>query len=144
MRRRGGLPSLAGIAAVAAALVVGATAGYATTNVNTMNGTNVRGTASYGITATQFRRQCTKTINDIVNVSGTQTATGSNHLILGTSGVEAVTASAGNNCFIGGGPSSGGSYDTFDGKASTNDDCIVSTATPVGNIRKCTIVARAP
>jgi hypothetical protein len=85
--------------------------------------------------------ECTGSVTSVVTVSGKQTYSGSNVLVLGSSGNDNVAQNAGGGytCFVGGGGS-----DKFTGWKGAGDECIVSTATPAKNITQCNVVASRP
>jgi hypothetical protein len=101
------------------------------------------GQQSQAVVASQLKpSECTGTVSSIVTVVGTQSFSGANVLVLGSSGVDQITqnaAGAGYACFVG-----GAGNDVFTGRNGAGDECVVSTGDPAANITRCTIVARRP
>jgi hypothetical protein len=87
--------------------------------------------------------ECTMTVTSILSGSGTFTATAQYQLVLGSGAADTVTLQK-NDCFIGGGPKTGGTYDHVTGPApgGTNGDQCVVTAN--ATVKRCTIVATRP
>ena len=86
--------------------------------------------------------ECTMTVTSVVAGSGTFSATAQYQLVLGSSVKDTVTLQK-NDCFVGGGPTSG-SKDSVTGAspASGNgDQCIVTSG---ATTTRCTVVATRP
>lgn len=86
--------------------------------------------------------ECTMNVTSVVGGSGTIAATAQNQLVLGSSSADTVTLQK-NDCFVGGGPTSG-TKDSVTGATPGNnngDQCIVASGV---NPSRCTIVATRP
>ena len=86
--------------------------------------------------------ECTMSVTSLVAGSGTINATAQNQLVLGSSSADVVSLQK-NDCFVGGGPTSG-VKDSITGAnpASNNgDQCIVTSG---ATVVRCTIVATRP
>jgi len=84
--------------------------------------------------------ECTMTVTSLKAGTGTFSATAQNQLVLGSSSRDVVTLMA-NDCFVGGGPTTG-TRDKVTGSSNTGgDQCIVNSGATVS---KCTVVANRP
>jgi hypothetical protein len=85
--------------------------------------------------------ECTVSVSSIVAGSGTINATAQNQLVLGSSSADTVSLQK-NDCFVGGGPTSG-TKDSVIGQNGQNngDQCIVTSGATVS---RCTVVATRP
>ena len=86
--------------------------------------------------------ECTMTVTSVLGGSGTINATAQNQLVLGSSVKDTVTLQK-NDCFVGGGPTSG-SKDNVTGASPSSgngDQCVVTSGATVS---RCTIVATRP
>jgi hypothetical protein len=85
--------------------------------------------------------ECTNSITSVVAGSGTINATAQNQLVLGSSSADTVTLQK-NDCFVGGGPTSG-TKDSVTGQNGSNngDQCIVTSG---ASVTRCTLVATRP
>jgi len=85
--------------------------------------------------------ECTMTVTSIVSGTGTFSATAQFQLVIGSSAKDTVTLLA-NDCFVGGGPTSG-ARDKVTGSNPTpnGDQCIVNAG---ANVTRCTVVAFRP
>lgn len=80
------------------------------------------------------------TVTSIVAGAGTITSTAAGQLVLGSSGVDTLNDNSfGLDCMVG-----GAGADSFNGLNKGGDLCVVSAATTVPNIKKCTVVATRP
>ena len=127
-------------------LVVAAGFGFVTTQAftasNTVPVTSISQTTQ-SITPLQLEpAECISsgiTVTSIVSGAGSVTSTAANQLVLGSSGNDTLSDTAGgNDCLVG-----GAGTDTFNGWKHHNDFCIVS-ALSTGNVSSCTIVATRP
>lgn len=130
----------------AAVLGFGVTGAY--TASNSVPSTNV-GVYTAPIGAAQLApAACTGTVTAIVSVpagGALDTVSSGGNLILGTSGNDDVHATAGYNCFVGGGPA-GANLDAFKGPGNGGDQCIIAASggDPDPNVSRCTIVQQRP
>lgn len=83
--------------------------------------------------------ECTVSVTSIKAGSGTFSATANNQLVLGSSGKDTVTLMS-NDCFVGGGPTTG-TYDQVTAGNKSGDQCVVNANANAG---KCTVVATRP
>jgi hypothetical protein len=86
--------------------------------------------------------ECTMTVTSVLGGSGTINATAQNQLVLGSSAKDTVTLQK-NDCFVGGGPTSG-TKDSVTGAspASNNgDQCVVTSG---ATVTRCSVVATRP
>ena len=86
--------------------------------------------------------ECTMTVTSVIGGSGTINATAQYQLVLGSSVKDTVTLQK-NDCFVGGGPTSG-TKDSVTGAspASGNgDQCVVTSG---ATLTRCTLVASRP
>lgn len=85
--------------------------------------------------------ECTVSITSLVAGSGVINATAQNQLVLGSSAKDTVTLQK-NDCFVGGGPTSG-TKDSVTGPngSSNGDQCIVASG---ASLTRCTLVATRP
>lgn len=129
-------------ALLASGLAVTATLSFATaqafTAANTVPATNI-GQVVQSISVSQLvPTECASLgITSIVTGSGTVNATASRQLVLGSSGVDTLGDTFGSDCLVG-----GAGADSFSGKKSGGDLCIVSTT--AGSVKNCTVVATRP
>jgi len=83
--------------------------------------------------------ECTVTVTSLKAGSGTFSATAQNQLVLGSSSRDVVTLMK-NDCFVGGGPTTG-KRDKVTGVNGGGDQCVVNSGATVS---KCTVVANRP
>jgi len=88
---------------------------------------------------------CTVSVTSVVvddaKAGRSFTATAQHQLVLGTQNADTVTLQK-NDCFVGGGPTSGGSYDRVTGQSNSGgDQCIITSRATETN---CTVVQRSP
>jgi hypothetical protein len=106
-------------------------------------GASVVGYQSSTVVANDLKpAECTISVTSVLGGSGTITATAQNQLVLGSSVKDTVTLLK-NDCFVGGGPTSG-VKDAVTGAspASGNgDQCIVTSG---ATLTRCTLVATRP
>jgi len=146
MRRRGrGGPQPRHLFVLAAAGLVVLVAGsfYAAFTASATVATSSVGYQSSTVSPNDLKPvECTNNITSVIGDSGTINATAQNQLVLGSSAKDTVTLQK-NDCFIGGGPTSG-SQDSVTGATPANgngDQCIVASGV---NPTRCTIVATRP
>jgi len=84
---------------------------------------------------------CTVSVTTLLTGSGTFNATAQNQLVLGSSSKDTVTLEK-NDCFVGGGPTTGTRDKVTGASGSSNgDQCIVNSGATVS---KCTVVEDSP
>lgn len=85
--------------------------------------------------------ECTMTVTSVIAGSGTISATSQFQLVLGSSAKDTVSLQK-NDCFVGGGPTSG-SKDSVTGATGSNngDQCVVTSG---ASTTRCTVVATRP
>jgi hypothetical protein len=85
--------------------------------------------------------ECTMTVTSVIGGSGAINATAQFQLVLGSSAKDTVTLQK-NDCFVGGGPTSG-SKDSVTGAtgSSNGDQCVVTSG---ASTTRCTVVATRP
>ena len=94
------------------------------------------------VTANNLKpKECTMTVTSIRSGTGTFNAAAQFQLVIGSSAKDTVTLLA-NDCFVGGGPTTG-ARDKVTGPNPTpnGDQCIVN---PGANVTRCTVVAFRP
>jgi hypothetical protein len=85
--------------------------------------------------------ECTMTVTSVVAGSGTFNATAQYQLVLGSSVKDTVTLQK-NDCFVGGGPTTGSKDNVSGATGSSNgDQCIVASG---ATTTRCTVVATRP
>jgi hypothetical protein len=87
--------------------------------------------------------ECTMTVTSVLAGSGTINATAQNQLVLGSSAADTVTLQK-NDCFVGGGPTTGANRDDVTGAApaaGNGDQCVVNAG---ASLKRCTLVAARP
>jgi hypothetical protein len=134
---------LATFAALALVVLTLASCFAAFTASATVPGNNI-GDNESTVTADNLRpAECTMTVTSILAGSGTFSATSQYQLVLGSGSADTVTLQK-NDCFVGGGPTTGGTYDNVTGPtpgATNGDQCVVTTN---ATVKRCTIVATRP
>ena len=130
-------------AAAAAALVVLLAGGfYAAYTASATVDPSAVGYSSSAVGPNDLKpSECTMTVTSVLAGSGTISATAQFQLVLGSSAKDTVSLQK-NDCYVGGGPTSG-QRDAITGAngSSNGDQCIV----PVGvNPTRCTVVANRP
>lgn len=145
MRRsaRGGFRPRHLVAAAAAALVVLLAGGfYAAYTASATVGASVVGYTSSTVGPNDLKpSECTMTVTSVIAGSGTISATSQYQLVLGSSAKDTVSLQK-NDCYVGGGPTSG-QQDAVTGANGGNngDQCVVATGV---NPIRCTVVANRP
>jgi hypothetical protein len=85
--------------------------------------------------------ECTMTVTSVIAGSGTFSATAQYQLVLGSSAKDTVTLQK-NDCFVGGGPTSGAKDNVTGATGSNNgDQCVVTSG---ASTTRCTVVATRP
>jgi hypothetical protein len=87
--------------------------------------------------------ECTMTVTSVLAGSGTINATAQNQLVLGSSAADTVNLQK-NDCFVGGGPTTGTNKDDVTGATpagGNGDQCIVAAG---ASLKRCTLVATRP
>jgi len=85
--------------------------------------------------------ECTMTVTSVIAGSGTFSATAQYQLVLGSSAKDTVTLQK-NDCFVGGGPTSGAKDSVTGATGSSNgDQCVVTSG---ASTTRCTVVATRP
>jgi hypothetical protein len=85
--------------------------------------------------------ECTMTVTSVIAGSGTFSATAQFQLVLGSSAKDTVTLQK-NDCFVGGGPTSGAKDNVTGASGSGNgDQCVVASG---ASTTRCTVVATRP
>jgi hypothetical protein len=86
--------------------------------------------------------QCTMTVTSLLvgTSGGTLDATATYQLVLGTKFRDVVLLKA-DDCFVGGDPTTGGSYDKVTGVSGGGDQCIITSRATETN---CTVVKSSP
>jgi hypothetical protein len=105
-------------------------------------GTSSLGYQSSTVVANDLKpTECTMTVTSVVAGSGTFSAAAQFQLVLGSSAKDTVTLQK-NDCFVGGGPTSG-QKDTVTGATGSNngDQCVVASG---ASTTRCTVVATRP
>ncbi len=105
------------LVAVAATLVVLASASFAFTAANTVPATYA-GQQQFTIDANALKPAACASI-DLTAIVTTGTGSAANELVLGTAGADTIKAKGGDDCVLG-----GGGNDTINGGAGANDICI--------------------
>lgn len=128
-----------GTIALGAALLVTGALSFATTQAftanNTVPTTNIGQTTQSVAVSQLVPSECASL--GITSIVAGSTATASRQLVLGTSGADTMSDAFGSVCMVG-----GAGADTFSGKKSGGDLCIVSAAS--GTVKNCTVVAVRP
>jgi len=100
------------------------------------------GKRSQAVAAGQLKPpECTGTVSSVLVRTGNNVSySGTNVLVVGGPGNDNVNqTSGGYTCWVGGAGS-----DKFTGVAGAGDQCIVSNASNLAQIKNCTVVARRP
>jgi hypothetical protein len=129
--------------AAAGLLVLVAAHAYSAYSASSTVAPGKLGRVSSTVTANNLKPpECTMTVTSIVGGSGNFNATAPFQLVIGSSGKDNVTLLA-NDCFVGGGPSTGGARDKVTGPNPTpnGDQCVVNSG---ANVTRCTVVANRP
>ena len=85
--------------------------------------------------------ECTMTVTSVIGGSGAINATAQYQLVLGSSVKDTVTLQK-NDCFVGGGPTSGAKDSVTGATGSSNgDQCVVTSG---ASTTRCTVVATRP
>lgn len=99
------------------------------------------GLATQAVLASQSEPpECTGSVSSTLVKTGNVSYSGTNVLVVSGPANDTVTqTSGGYTCWVG-----GAGADKFTGKAGAADQCIVSNASNLGNVKNCTVVARRP
>jgi hypothetical protein len=105
-------------------------------------GTSSLGYQSSTVVANDLKpTECTMTVTSVVAGSGTFSAAAQFQLVLGSSAKDTVTLQK-NDCFVGGGPTSGQKDNVTGATGSNNgDQCVVASG---ASTTRCTVVATRP
>jgi hypothetical protein len=126
--------------AVVALIVLVVVSGYDAFTASSTVAANKVGLQSSTFDVTNLRPpECTGTVTSIKAGTGTFSATATKQLVLGSSSRDVVTLLA-NDCFVGGGPTTG-ARDKVTGVSGGGDQCVVNSGATVSN---CTVVATRP
>ena len=128
--------------AVVGLLVLVAGSFYAAYTASATVGGSSLGYQSSTVVANDLKpSECTMTVTSVIAGSGTITATAQYQLVLGSSAKDTVTLQK-NDCFVGGGPTSGLKDSVVGATGSSNgDQCIVASG---ATTTRCTVVATRP
>jgi hypothetical protein len=123
-------------------LVLFAGSFYSAFTASATVGTSAVGYQSSTVVANDLKpAECTMTVTSVVAGSGTFNATAQFQLVLGSSVKDTVTLQK-NDCFVGGGPTSGQKDNVSGATGSSNgDQCIVTSG---ATTTRCTVVATRP
>jgi len=115
---------------------------YAAYTASATVGVNNVGLKSSTVTANDLKpSECTMTVTSVLSGTGTFSATAQYQLVLGSSAKDTVTLLA-NDCFVGGGPTSGIQDKVTGASGSSNGDQCITTAGAI--VSRCTVVATRP
>ena len=124
-------------------LVLVAGSFYAAYTASATVGSSSLGYQSSNVVANDLKpAECTMNVTSVIAGSGTINATAQYQLVLGSSARDVVTLQK-NDCFVGGGPTSG-TKDNVTGatpSSSNGDQCVVASG---ASVSRCTIVATRP
>ncbi len=128
-------------AALALALLLSANIVAVFAASNPISSTGHVGKRSQAVLASQLRPpECTGTVSSVLVKIGNTSYSGTNVLVVGGSGNDNISqTSGGYTCWVG-----GAGNDKFTGVAGAGDQCIVSNASNLVQIKNCTVVARRP
>ena len=116
---------------------------YAAFTASATVGPSALGYQSSTVVANDLKpAECTMTVTSVIAGSGTFSATAQYQLVLGSSAKDTVALQK-NDCFVGGGPTSG-AKDNVSGPspgATNGDQCVVTSG---ASTTRCTIVATRP